>query len=230
MPTRRWLFLITSLARVISLLLSCSMRAEGAERNVALATEGSFVSVDSMSVFGRNDPHFGAADDAVDPQRLNDGIWVEKPGGWQVAKGKKWISNIDLPHPHWAWINFQGPRKIDRVVLHCSILENYPLDYTGQISTDGGISFKTIFSVKDQPKPDVNNPTIEIKFDPVVADNFRIWIERSTTMLSPKYTQLSEIEVFGNDADSIVKKDTAIPTGKMPETMLQQSQEREPGY
>jgi len=164
-------------------------------RNVALASEGSFVSVDSSSAFGRNDPTYGGFDFDCKPSQINDGRLVTDPA-LRLPHGNRWISQVDRKHPHWAWIGFAGLRTIHRVVVRCSSLENYPTDFRGQYSPDNGVTVKDVFIVKDQ-KPDPKTMVMEFKFDPVSADNFRLFIDRSATTSHSNFTQLSEIEVYG---------------------------------
>ncbi|MCX6877469.1 MAG: hypothetical protein NTW21_27220 [Verrucomicrobia bacterium] len=171
-----------------------------AERNVAFASEGSFVSVDSLSAFGRNDATYGGFDFECKPEQLTDGRYVTDPTQ-RLPHGNRWISQVDRKHPHWAWIGFAGPRMINRVVVRCSSVENYPTDFRGQYSPDNGISLKDLFVVKDQ-KPDAMTMVMEFKFAPVAADNFRLFIERSATTSHSNFTQLSEIEVYG-EGDAI---------------------------
>ena len=224
----------TCLFRLVALaLLSpswCSLSAEerplagtpAKERNVALAKEGSLVTISSFSGFGRNDPNYREGDGRVSGERLNDGQWlnqagegadwravrdqrwsdqwVEKPTDlpeWRVSRGQRWISDMDRRHPHWAWIRFAGPQCINRVVLHCSSAKNYPLDYRIQISHDGGVTVKDIAVVKNQAAPRRDALAMEVRFSPVVTDNVRVFIERSATITRVDCTQLAEIEVFG---------------------------------
>ena len=170
------------------------------ERNVALASEGSFVSVDSLSLFGRNDSTYGGFDFECGPQQLNDGRHVTDPT-LRLPHGNRWISQVDRKHPHWAWIGFAGPRRISRVVVRCSSVENYPTDFRGQYSPDNGVTVRDLFVVRDQ-KPDSKTMAMEFKFEPVLADNFRLFIDRSATTTHSNFTQLSEIEVYG-EGDAI---------------------------
>jgi hypothetical protein len=164
-------------------------------RNVALATEGSFVAVDSLSLFGRNDGTYGGFDFECKPEQLNDGRHVTDPA-LRLPHGNRWISQVDRKHPHWAWIGFAGPRRIGRVVVRCSSVENYPTDFRGQYSPDNGVTVKDLFGVRDQ-KPDAKTMAMEFRFEPVLADNFRLFIDRSASTTHSNFTQLSEIEIFG---------------------------------
>ena len=217
---------ILAVALAAGVALSSLRAAGSAEGNVALATAGAHVTADSTGVFGRNDPTYGAADQDITPGRLIDGNWVEKAGDWQTARGKRWISQLDRPHPHWAWISFPGPKRINRVVLRCSSLENHPTDFRGQFSADGGVTVKDIFAAKDH-KPDPQTLTMEFRFEPVVTDNFRLLIERSTTALSPKYTQLSEIEVYGEDAAAAPPAKLETSAAILPVRMLEPAADNE---
>lgn len=220
---RCWILMLAVTAPATSSPLHA---AESAESNVALATAGAQITADSTGVFGRNDPTYGAADEEISPGRLIDGRWVKKAGGWQEARGNRWISQMDRPHPHWAWISFSGPKRINRVLLRFSSLENYPTDFRGQYSTDSGVTVKELFAAKNV-KPDTNTLVIECRFEPVVTDNFRLLIERSSTTRSPKYTQLSEIEVYGEDA--VLPKTQAVtpPTDALPQAALTPSEDKD---
>ena len=184
------------MALLIVIAIGLASKLGAAERNVALASEGSFVSVDSLSAFGRNDPTYGGFDFECKPSQLTDGRYVTDPKE-RLSHGNRWISQLDRKHSHWAWIGFAGPRMINRVVVRCSSMENYPTDFRGQYSPDNGVTVKDLFVVKDQ-KPDAKTMAMEFKFEPVSVDNFRLFIERSTpTASSSNFTQLSEIEVYG---------------------------------
>ena len=169
--------------------------AQAEERNVALASDGSFAAVDSLSLFGRNDGTYGGFDFECGPQQLNDGRHVTDPT-LRLPHGNRWISQVDRKHPHWAWIGFAGPRRISRVIIRCSSVENFPTDFRGQYSPDNGVTVKDLFVVRDQ-KPDAKTMAMEFKFEPVSADNFRLFIDRSATTTHSNFTQLSEIEVYG---------------------------------
>ena len=163
-------------------------------------SRGCYVTADSNGVFGRNDPNYGHPDPESSPHRLTTGAWVTQAGKWQ---GKRWISQMDQPHPHWVWIDMGKPRRIDRVVVRCSSLRNHPTDLRGQYSTDGGVTVKDLFTATDLV-PSARKLAWEFRFKPVVTDNFRLLVEKSASSHSTNYTQLSQIEVYGKD----------VPTGE----------------
>ena len=98
------------------------------EHNIALASEGGFVTVSSLSTFGRNSPLYGPGDDNVNAERINDGEWIENDK-LESSHGKKWISDLDLNHPHWVWLRLAKQSLINRLVLHFSNSKNYPLKF-----------------------------------------------------------------------------------------------------
>ena len=94
---------------LIMIVISLASRLGAAERNVALASDGGYVVVDSSSTFGRNDGTYGGFDFECGPQQLNNGRYVTDPT-LRLPHGNRWISQLDRKHPHWAWIGFAGPR------------------------------------------------------------------------------------------------------------------------
>ena len=183
------------------------------ERNVALASAGGAVTVSSFTD--------GTDNGEAACGCLNDGRWLNQAS--DDARGQVWLTYTHRQSPHWAWIRFAGPRLINRVVLHGSSVQNYPLDYRIQTSADGGVTVKDLAVVTNQATPRADVLAMEVKFPPVVTDNVRVWIARSGTMPGRPHadgTQLSEIEVFGADAPSTsasAAKNAAIP---LPSPML----------
>jgi len=165
------------------LWLGQAVAAEDKQINVALASDGAVAAADSLY---RADPQFAVAN-AI------DGKWIG-PGD-DPAKNR--CSFGDVPHPHWLWIRFRQPARISRMVMHRADGNNYPVDFVGEYSEDGGATFKTLFEVKDN-KMDAQTFAVERSFDPVVTDNFRLRIDRSSTQAEPNAAQVSEVEVFGN--------------------------------
>ena len=163
------------------------------EPNVALATAGGVVTVSSFTDGTDN----GEAASGC----LNDGRWLNQAS--DDARGQVWLTYTHRQSPHWAWIRFAGPRLINRVVLHGSSVQNYPIDYRIQTSADGGVTVKDLAVVTNQAAPRADALAMEVKFPPVVTDNVRVWIERSGAMPGRPHAdgvQLSEIEVFGTAA------------------------------
>lgn len=197
------------------------------ESNVALAKNGARADVSSTGYFGRNHPDYRRTDMAAAPGQLNDGrfISVKNSLAWPTdpqapEHGNRWISQLDQPNPHWAMIRFNGPKRIGLVVLRCALFQNYPTDFRGEYSSDGGRTYKSLFAVKDQ-KPDPQTLAMGYRFDPVVTDNFRLVIEKSVgTSPAEDNTQLSEIEVYGQDAGNAAPQDRPAAADKLPGNRL----------
>ena len=94
------------------------------------------------------------------------------------------------------------------MVIHRADLVDYPVDFIGEYSPDGGMTFRTLFSVAGN-RMDAATFTVERSFEPVVADNFRLRIDRSSYREQPYYAQLSEIEVFGEYVRRAATEDSA---------------------
>ena len=194
--------------------------AEVAQRNVALASEGSVVTVSSST----DAVEGGQADTA----RLNDGKWMNKVGGDQ--RGQAWVTYMHRKPPHWAWIAWAGPRRIDRVVLHCSSLQNYPIGYRIQTSDDAGVTVKDLAVVTNQPALRDEALAIEVRFDPVATDNVRVLIERSGPLPGfphAESAQLAEIEVFGVDTPPTQTLAAISEAARLPTRMLQPRSEKD---
>lgn len=196
-----------------AILLSSALWAAGPARagdapvNVALASHGAVVVADSVYKNGE-DKEFLAA-------HAIDGQWIG-PGDYP---GKNRWSSGQLPHPHWAWIRFRQPARIARVVLHRAHDVDYPVDFVGECSPDGGATFRTLFEVKNS-KMDAATFTVERSFDPVVTDNFRLRIDRSSMQEQPNWAQLSEVEVFGQFVDAPRKTASPAPVCPLPPAVL----------
>jgi hypothetical protein len=164
----------------------------GATRNVALASEGAVAAADSESV---HSPYRDAGDITA---YVNDGVWI---GPGDPPEKNRWCASLSLPHPHWVWIRFRQPARITRVVIHRADLLHYPVDFAGEYSPDGGETLHTLFRVTGNR---MSKHTFAVKqsFAPVVTDNFRLWIDRSSQQEHPGYVELSEIEVFGDYVDT----------------------------
>ncbi|MCX6376427.1 MAG: hypothetical protein NTU88_10425, partial [Armatimonadetes bacterium] len=122
-----------------------------------------------------------------------DGKWL---GPGDPLESNRWHSSLAKPHPHWVWIRFRLPAVISKVVIHRADIVGHPVDFVGEYSPDGGLTFRTLFSVKGcRMTPETW--TIERTFPEVTTDNFRLRITRSSNERNPDYAQVSEIEVFG---------------------------------
>ena len=103
------------------------------------------------------------------------------------------------------WIRFRQPARIDAAAVHRADIVDYPVDMVGESSGDGGFTFHTLFTLTNlQMVPD--EFTVRAGFAPVVADNFRLRILRSSHREYPNSAQLSEVEVFGTFASGAAKK------------------------
>lgn len=207
-----------SVVACIILFIGMPIAAGAAQHNVALASHGAYITADSNGRFGRDIPVYGPADPHSGPGRLIRGTWLHgplSPNVWHPGWGKRWISAVDNPPPHWVWIHFNGMKRIDRVVLHCSSMFNYPTDFSGQYSDDRGVTTKTIFEERDMHPSGKGGLTMTIDFKPVVTDNFRLWITKSASRLRNRYTQLSAIQVFGTDASAPASVAAATNAGRL---------------
>ena len=152
----------------------------GERKNVALASEGGVAISDSD--YG---PHLVSL--------INNGKWIG-PGDHPAAN--RWHAALGKPHPHWVWIRFRQPARIDRVVVHRAAIADYPVDFVGRYSRDGGFTFQPLFGVTNQPMT-AEEFAVERTFAPAVTDNSRLRILRSSHRQYPNSAQLSEVEVFG---------------------------------
>ena len=116
-----------------------------------------------------------------------DGKWVLPS---EFVGSNRWHAALEKPHPHWIWTCFRQPARISRVVIHLADVLGQPLDLVGEYTTDGGFTFQELFSTTGGGKS-------TFEFAPVMTDNFRLRITRSSNVQNPNYTQVSEIEVFG---------------------------------
>jgi hypothetical protein len=157
-------------------------------RNVALWSEGSKVAVSSIvwRGFPRNERGLSM---------LNDGLKPGSPDG----SGAAWNSHEVDGMPQWAWVRFPGMRSIDSVILSLGGKGRQPIDLVGEYSDDGGVTFKTLFEIKDA-KPEKD--TLKADFPAVVTDNVRIRITKAEKPDSSAFetAQLYEVEVYGDNA------------------------------
>ena len=106
-----------------------------------------------------------------------------------------------------------------RVVLHRADLSDYPVDFTGEYSPDGGVTFKTLFEVAGN-KMGPKDFAVERSFKPVVTDNFRLRISRSSYVQMPNQAQLSEVEVFGSFVKAKPKATNIVRAAALPAPVL----------
>lgn len=170
------------------LILACLLAISAAHAaNVALSSQGAVAIADSE--YSNQLAGFAI-----------DGKWL---GPGDPAESNRWHSSLAKPHPHWVWIRFGLPAVISKVVIHRADIVGHPVDFVGEYSPDGGLTFRTLFSVKGcRMTPETW--TIERTFPEVTADNFRLRITRSSNERNPEYAQVSEIEVFGEHPTAMV--------------------------
>jgi len=185
--------------------------AESPAVNVALASQGAVAAADS--VFREGQDKAFAVGNAIDGKWIGPGDY---PGANRCSFG-------DLPHPHWLWIRFRQPARISRVVVHRAHDVDYPVDFVGECSLDDGLTFKTLFEVKNN-KMDAGLFIVERSFEPVVTDNFRLRIERSSMQDHPKWAQLSEVEVFGRFVDAPARPKPPAAARQLPGPVLAPTQ------
>ncbi|MGA2656693.1 MAG: hypothetical protein ABSH34_04140 [Verrucomicrobiota bacterium] len=173
--------------------------AQAATINVALAAHGATIQADSEFTGSPYDPGGKAA-----ASRLIDGII---PSASDLPGTNRWHSDLSTPHPHWVWVRFARPARISQVTLWRSDIGS-PVDFAGQ-STPDGRSLQTLFR-RQAVRLDAAHPSATIEFNPVVTDNFRLLITRSSNGQFTNYTQLSELQVFGEWAGEPVPKPKRI--------------------
>ena len=167
--------------------VAAAAQAPAAEVNVALAANGATVQADSEWLSSSFDTGGKAP-----ASRLIDGIIRgpdDQPGF------NRWHADLAAPHPHWIWIRFSRPALINHVTLWRADI-GAPVDFDGQFTPDRGRTLRTLFRRKNVLL-DAAHPSYTVSFAPVVADNFRLLIFRSSNPQFPNYCQLSELQVFG---------------------------------
>jgi hypothetical protein len=112
-----------------------------------------------------------------------------------------WSSNQFQHLPQWIWVRFGAPRRIDKVVLHAASMTTSPVDFYGQSLGSGDDEFHTVFHVR-QARFDPQTLTYAVHFAPLVAESFRLVIERTAAAATPQSwsAELAQLEVFGVDA------------------------------
>jgi hypothetical protein len=176
---------IASCALVLAVLMIAGRLGGNAGTNVASARAGAVAIADSE--FGRY-----TADQVIDGQWVRPNDRPEK---------NRWHSSHGNTQPHWIWIRFKQPARINKVVIHPADTNNCPQAMVGEFSPDGGVTFSPLFTITNNqfsPKSFI----IEKSFNPTITDNFRIRILQGSASVNE--AQLSEVEVFG--------KFTAEPT------------------
>ncbi len=178
--------------------------AEDPQKNVAGEREGAVAIADSE--FGNF-----TANRAIDGKAVGPG---------DAPDANRWCAVLDKPHPHWLWIRFRQSARITKVVIHRADILDYPVDFVGEFSPDGGLTFTTLFSVTNNRMSE-QQFTIERSFPATVTDNFRVRILRSSYRAQPDYAQLSEVEVFGEPVEEkMIRQATPTREGRFSQPEL----------
>jgi hypothetical protein len=154
--------------------------------------------------------------------RLNDGQKF-RPG--DNAGSLCWTSDPYHHLPVWIWVGFAGRRRINRVVLYAGEMNLQPVEFLGQISEDAGATFHDLFHINNV-RFDTVTLSYALDFEPVDTDNFRLLILRSAAPETPqaRWVQLSEIEVYGDDAPAAIHSVLPPPpttSAVMPASLLE---------
>lgn len=213
MSRSRGVFGKARVAILLALLpITCGVRAQvtnltnsaNGYRNVAFWTEpGVRIAVSSQSF------RLGAM------RKLGDVCPLNRPFKPGEPASQCWITSRYQHLPQWVWIHFDGPRRIDKVVLYAGSLESSPVEFSGQYLSKGNHTFHTIFHVQ-QAQFDPKTLSCTIHFKSVVAGNFRLLIEKSTPPVTPGswVAELAQVEVYGDNATNIEEKST-VKTSKI---------------
>jgi len=143
--------------------------------DVALADLGAIATSDSEL-----DREPGCAAKVIDGE-------IAPPDGFE---GQRWHSAL-TPHPHWVEIALPGPRKVGRAIVHFADPGGHPVDFRGEVSTDGE-TWETVFSVEGH----ADRSRYEATFEPRPVRRFRLVIDRSSSERWPDAAQVSEIELL----------------------------------
>ena len=135
-----------------------------------------------------------------------------------------WQSNQFQHLPQWVWVHFAAPRRIDKVVLHAVSMSTVPVEFSGQYM-DRGTAFRTFFHVENVYF-DPQTLTYTVHFAPVVADNFRLVIERTAATVTPEswLAELAQMQVFGTDGGPTTVSGGTSASASVPHASLASTQ------
>jgi ADP-ribosylglycohydrolase len=105
-------------------------------------------------------------------------------------EGKRWHSAL-TPHPHWVAVELPEAHPIARVIIHFADPGGHPVDFDGEVSTDGQ-TWTKVFEERGYQ----DSRRYEKSFAPVQARFFRLTIRRSASDRWPDAAQVSEIELL----------------------------------
>jgi len=112
---------------------------------------------------------------------------IAPPDGFE---GARWHSAL-TPHPHWVAITLPEAREVGRVIVHFADPGGHPVDFRGEVSTDGD-TWEAVFSAEGYAEP----TRYETAFEPRPVLRFRLVIDRSASQRWPDAAQVSEIELL----------------------------------
>jgi len=179
--------------------------------NVALSANGATITADSFYT-GSPDDKGGAAG----PEKLIDGVirTAADPPGFN-----RWHSALGAPHPHWVWVRLARPATIHRVVLWRSDIGS-PVDFCVQTAKARGTALITLATRRGLAFS-AEHPSESLEFEPVVTDNLRLLITRSSNPDFPNYCQASELQVFGQWAGEAAVKAPAVAPNRVRGEMVE---------
>jgi Bacterial alpha-L-rhamnosidase 6 hairpin glycosidase domain len=168
-----------------------SLPEAGAERNVALASFGTTVRVDSEWM---GSPFVDGGETA---SHLIDGIRNDVSSKPEFSR---WHSALNSQHPHWIWLHFPVPCAIRRVVLWRTTLTDYPVEIKVSYLSGDRSHLINIVDGGEVEFP-LGRMDLTLDFSTVVTDNVRLVILRSSNKEFPDYAQLSELEILGRPSE-----------------------------
>jgi hypothetical protein len=118
--------------------------------------------------------------------QVTDGVVA----GPDDLEGRRWHSAL-TPHPHWLKVELPEDRTISRVVLHFADPGGHPVDFAGEVSSDG-TAWRTVLGETGW----ADTRRCDRTFGPVAARFFRLVIRKSASSRWPDAAQLSEIELL----------------------------------
>lgn len=122
-----------------------------------------------------------------------------------------WTSNQFQSLPQWVWIHFDSPRRINKVVLYAASMATSPVEFSGQYLPDNGATFHTFFHVQ-QARFDPRTLSYTVCFKPVITNNFRLLIKRTTASVTPQswVAELAQLEVYGTNVTHGIETSAVI--------------------
>ena len=113
--------------------------------------------------------------------RLIDGV-IRRPASSPEAN--RWHSELSAAASALGMDSIR-PAREDLQSYALVFRHRHPVDFAGQCMVDGGRSLQTLFR-RENAQLDAAHPSITVEFPPVVTDNFRLLITRSSNKDLPK--------------------------------------------